>query len=647
MTFTRALSTNNYGPAKFIVDGTTVANGTHSTLEAALAVATSGDTIFMRPGTYTLAGGTAALVAGVNITAFAGDGSTPNVTIIGKLTFAVAGSVSISNVRLQTPVTDFFLVVSGADASVVNLNNCYFNCSVATGISFTSSNASATINCINCTGNLGTTLIGLFASSSAGTIFFYNTEVTNTGGSSTASTISAGTFQARRSTFTNPITSSGTAGFTTTYCQFNTVAQNVTSLTIGGSGNSNTLFALVQSGSASSVSVGATFELIDCIVVSTNATAAIVGAGTINYAGLVFSGSQRAITTTTQSPYAQGPSATFQSANSGATNTLQIANTSNTASASANQSVFVGGTSAGDAFTTYTVSGTTNWSQGIDNSVAGDPYVLAASTALGTTNVMSMTTAGAVSVVLNNFDVTAAKSGSNLLIQLNNTSNTASSQAIVDLNVGGTSAGDVAINYNVPGGGNFIMGIDNSITALTGDPFKLSQGNVLGTNDIMIVQSTGEINYPKQSAFLGYSSAAENNITGAGTDYRIGTNTAQTEVFDQNSDYNTNGTFTAPVDGKYALYGCVTMTQITAAMTIGEVYIATSKGAYNGSMLNAAAARTVAVAADIVGLPASVLANMDAADTASIHIFIGGGAGDTADNQVANRNTFFGGYLAC
>ncbi len=89
--------------------------------------------------------------------------------------------------------------------------------------------------------------------------------------------------------------------------------------------------------------------------------------------------------------------------NSGATNTLTVTNPSNTASSGANVNVTVGGTSAGDAFQTFTVSGTTNWSQGVDNSVtspAADPFVISASTALGTTNVMTMQKAGQVNMPL-------------------------------------------------------------------------------------------------------------------------------------------------------------------------------------------------------------------------------------------------------
>lgn len=79
--------------------------------------------------------------------------------------------------------------------------------------------------------------------------------------------------------------------------------------------------------------------------------------------------------------------------NSGVTNTLTVTNPSNTASSQAQVNVTVGGTSSGDAFTTYTVAGTTNWSQGLDNSDS-DAYVLSASTALGTTNTWRMATGG-------------------------------------------------------------------------------------------------------------------------------------------------------------------------------------------------------------------------------------------------------------
>lgn len=90
---------------------------------------------------------------------------------------------------------------------------------------------------------------------------------------------------------------------------------------------------------------------------------------------------------------------TFTSATSGATETLTVSNTSNTASSQANLVLSVAGTSAGDAYATYTVSGTTTWTQGVDNSDS-DAFVIAASAALGTTNVIRASTAGEVTVPL-------------------------------------------------------------------------------------------------------------------------------------------------------------------------------------------------------------------------------------------------------
>ncbi len=81
------------------------------------------------------------------------------------------------------------------------------------------------------------------------------------------------------------------------------------------------------------------------------------------------------------------------SSNSGATNSISIANTSNTASSRARFLATVGGTSSSDPLITFSVSGATDWSAGIDNSDS-DSFVIAASNALGTSNVLALTTAG-------------------------------------------------------------------------------------------------------------------------------------------------------------------------------------------------------------------------------------------------------------
>lgn len=78
---------------------------------------------------------------------------------------------------------------------------------------------------------------------------------------------------------------------------------------------------------------------------------------------------------------------------SGVTNQLKIINDSNTASSQAQSLIRVGGASAGDPSQLYTVTGATNWIQGIDNSDS-DKFKVSASTALGTTDTHIMTTGG-------------------------------------------------------------------------------------------------------------------------------------------------------------------------------------------------------------------------------------------------------------
>ncbi len=278
--------------AKWIVDPT-ANRGTHQTIGAALTAASSGETIFIRPGTYTE---NLTLKVGVNLTAFTCDAFTPNVTIIGTCTLTTAGTVSISGVRLQTN-SAALLAVTGSAASIVNLNNCFLNCSNATGITFSTNSASAAINIYNCQGNLGTTGIGLFAHSSAGSLLIAQSDFTNTGLSQQANTASLGILAIRKSLITNPITTSSTNAFVGETSTFSTVAQNVTAITMGGSGNQEIDICGVDSGSASAISISSTGTVFDCIIKSTN-TNCITGAGAINYSGLLFSSSSTINTTT-------------------------------------------------------------------------------------------------------------------------------------------------------------------------------------------------------------------------------------------------------------------------------------------------------------------------------------------------------------
>ena len=115
-------SSGNYATAAFIVSSV-AGQGNYTTIASALADATSGDTIFIMPGTYTEP---LTLVAGVNLTAYDGDALTPTVTIKGNCQYSAAGTISISGIYLETN-GDFLLEIFGAATLVVNLINCFLN----------------------------------------------------------------------------------------------------------------------------------------------------------------------------------------------------------------------------------------------------------------------------------------------------------------------------------------------------------------------------------------------------------------------------------------------------------------------------------------------------------------------------------------
>lgn len=104
---------------------------------------------------------------------------------------------------------------------------------------------------------------------------------------------------------------------------------------------------------------------------------------------------------------------TFTKSTSGATTNLTVSNTSNTASSSANILSQVAGGTAADATYQATISGGQNWTWGLDNSDS-DSFVLAASSALGTTNVFKCTTAGEITKPLQPAFLATASAQSNV-----------------------------------------------------------------------------------------------------------------------------------------------------------------------------------------------------------------------------------------
>jgi len=238
--------------------------------------------------------------------------------------------------------------------------------------------------------------------------------------------------------------------------------------------------------------------------------------------------------------------------------------------------------------------------------------------------------------------------GSNTLTTTNTDNTSTSSNAALNVTVGGTSGGDPYTNYAIGSTISYCLGIDNTDS----DSLKLNTIAAAlatpstGTN-LWKMTSAGEVTMPLQPAFLATLGTADLNVTGNGATYTLGSGNALTEIFDQNSDFVTTGTFTAPVTGRYSLASNFVMGDITAAMTFQGMNITTSNRTYQFGFQNDGTVQTVAVVPGIISTHGSVLADMDAGDTFTTSIAISGGVGNTADSSPSSARIFMSGFLAC
>jgi hypothetical protein len=80
--------------------------------------------------------------------------------------------------------------------------------------------------------------------------------------------------------------------------------------------------------------------------------------------------------------------------------------------------------------------------------------------------------------------ISAVSSGGTVGMLITNTSNTASSDARLVLEVGGTSGNDPYIQLSIPGSIAYAIGLDNSTT---NDDFTISRGSTPGTNNALVI----------------------------------------------------------------------------------------------------------------------------------------------------------------
>lgn len=144
-------------------------------------------------------------------------------------------------------------------------------------------------------------------------------------------------------------------------------------------------------------------------------------------------------------------------------------------------------------------------------------------------------------------------------------------------------------------------------------------------------------------AFLAFLGTTDSNVTGDGTVFTIGSGNALTKVFDQGTNLNTNGTFTAPVTGKYFLSVTILVTGGTL-ISGADLKIVTTARQYRAICSNGPTPAATNVTGNNV-----TIADMTAGDTATftINTTDSGGKQDDVIGGASPYLTWISGYLIC
>ncbi len=190
---------------------------------------------------------------------------------------------------------------------------------------------------------------------------------------------------------------------------------------------------------------------------------------------------------------------------------IQTSNADNTnALSGAGFNAIVGGASAGDPYINFLVTGAGTYTMGIDNSVT-DNFVISASNAIGTSNIASWTSAGALT---NTADITAATG--NIVASTGNITSTLGSMSAATTVTAGT--GITATTGNIVASTGNITSTLGSVAAGTtvtaGTSITATLGAITATNGNLVLGTAGN---KILSTSVGTTTAAGANSFGSVT----------------------------------------------------------------------------------------------------------------------------------
>lgn len=330
-----------------------------------------------------------------------------------------------------------------------------------------------------------------------------------------------------------------------------------------------------------------------------------------------------------------------------------ISNTSSDANSNAYEEIKLPTTNSGNLYHRWRVGDTVSYAMGFTADSATPNFRLrlnndgAASPSVGSLvpwriQDINFGTNSSAMIVQN--ELTVANEGLDRALLQVNTNGTAGVDAVILLNQTNGSD-DTRIQWSGGNSSNFDLGTyatDNSNFYLT--QASLTHWPPSAANTLMKVTQDGEVTFPLTPQFAARTNpgSAQNNVTGAGTNYVI---LYPTELYDVGSNY-ASPTFTAPVSGRYFLFGTVRIDGVDGTATTVVFSFQTSNRTYDTQQF---LPTSMFVASDGgMTLSGSVLADMDAGDTAEALILVNGMSMDTVDISVASvNNNTFGGFLAC
>jgi len=187
------------------------------------------------------------------------------------------------------------------------------------------------------------------------------------------------------------------------------------------------------------------------------------------------------------------------------------------------------------------------------------------------------------------------------------------------------------------------VGDFSDVTVTAADAFLYGDATDSGNTKKDTVQGVLDLVSSTDNAsasFQGYLTSNVTNAVGGGTVYNI-TATAWTERIDVGGDFNAaNGTFTAPSTGKYFLSALILVGGIDTAHTYYQAYITTSNFTYRFDHADLDSGFSGTACSQ-----GSVVADMDASDTAYLTYTLTGSSTGTANINGGTGGCFFSGFL--